>query len=48
MVSQPWGTEGNSVDLVFQDIKGPRIDGIEVLKRLRRWSNLPVIFYLER
>ena len=38
------GLRGNLVDLVVLDIKMPRIDGIEVLKRLRRWSDLPVIF----
>ncbi|MEC9022533.1 MAG: response regulator [Pseudomonadota bacterium] len=38
------GLRENLVDLVILDIKMPRIDGIEVLKRLRRWSDLPVIF----
>ena len=38
------GLKGNSVDLIVLDIKMPRIDGIEVLKRLRKWSDLPVIF----
>ena len=38
------GLRRNSVDLVVLDIKMPRIDGIEVLKRLRKWSDLPVIF----
>ena len=38
------GLRENLVDLVVLDIKMPRIDGIEVLKRLRRWSDLPVIF----
>ena len=38
------GLRGLSVDLVVLDIKMLRIDGIEVLKRLRKWSDLPVIF----
>ncbi|MGA0314998.1 MAG: response regulator [Alphaproteobacteria bacterium] len=38
------GLKGSSVDLAVLDIKMPRMDGIEVLKRLRRWSDLPVIF----
>ena len=32
------------VDLAILDIKMPRIDGMELLKRLRVSSNLPVIF----
>ena len=31
-------------DLAILDIKMPRMDGVEVLKRLRQNSNLPVIF----
>jgi two-component system response regulator ChvI len=31
-------------DIAILDIKMPRMDGIEVLKRLRQTSNLPVIF----
>src|SRR6185436_2479127 len=31
-------------DLAILDIKMPRMDGVEVLKRLRQSSNLPVIF----
>ena len=31
-------------DLVILDIKMPRIDGLEVLRRLRMQSNVPVIF----
>ena len=32
------------VDLAILDIKMPRMDGLEVLRRLRRKSDLPVIF----
>jgi len=32
------------VDLVVLDIKMPRVDGMEVLTRLRRTSDVPVIF----
>ena len=31
-------------DLAILDIKMPRMDGVEVLRRLRQSSNLPVIF----
>jgi two-component system response regulator ChvI len=31
-------------DIAILDIKMPRMDGLEVLKRLRQTSNLPVIF----
>ncbi len=34
----------NIPDLVILDIKMPRIDGMEMLKRLRTTSNVPVIF----
>jgi len=34
----------NIPDLVILDIKMPRIDGMEMLKRLRISSNVPVIF----
>ena len=34
----------NTPDLVILDIKMPRIDGMEMLKRLRVSSNVPVIF----
>ena len=33
-----------SVDLVILDIKMPRMDGMEVLSRIRASSNVPVIF----
>ena len=31
-------------DLLVLDIKMPRLDGMEVIERLRKTSNLPVIF----
>ena len=31
-------------DLLVLDIKMPRLDGMEVLERLRKTSNIPVIF----
>ncbi len=34
----------NPVDLAILDIKMPRMDGVELLKRLRQKSSLPVIF----
>ena len=34
----------NPVDLAVLDIKMPRMDGVELLKRLREKSSLPVIF----
>ncbi len=38
------GLIGRPVDLVVLDIKMPRLDGIELLTRLRRHSEVPVIF----
>jgi len=34
----------NYPDIAVVDIKMPRLDGIELLKKLRRTSNMPVIF----
>ena len=34
----------NPPDLVILDIKMPRLDGMEVLEKLRKKSNIPVIF----
>lgn len=34
----------NPVDLAVFDVKMPRMDGLELLRRLRQTSNLPVIF----
>ena len=38
------GLNTNPVDLAILDIKMPRMDGMELLNRLRRNSNMPVIF----
>ena len=38
------GLAANPVDLAILDIKMPRVDGMEMLGRLRQTSNLPVIF----
>jgi two-component system, OmpR family, response regulator ChvI len=38
------GLAAQPVDLVVLDIKMPRMDGMELLSRLRQKSNLPVIF----
>ena len=38
------GLEQKPVDLAILDIKMPRMDGMELLDKLRRKSNLPVIF----
>ncbi|MGH6934133.1 MAG: response regulator transcription factor [Dongiaceae bacterium] len=38
------GMTANPIDLAILDIKMPRMDGMELLERLRRQSKLPVIF----
>ncbi|MGE0748452.1 MAG: response regulator transcription factor [Rhodospirillales bacterium] len=38
------GLTSHPVDLVILDIKMPRMDGMETLSRLRKQSNVPVIF----
>ena len=38
------GLARQPVDLAVLDIKMPKLDGMEVLERLRKQSNLPVIF----
>ncbi|MFC3228034.1 response regulator [Marinibaculum pumilum] len=38
------GIAAQPVDLVVLDIKMPRLDGMETLQKLRRTSNVPVIF----
>jgi two-component system response regulator ChvI len=38
------GMTSNPVDLAILDIKMPRMDGMELLGRLRQSSNMPVIF----
>ncbi len=43
-VSALKGLEENPPDIAIFDIKMPRMDGMELLRRLRQKSNLPVIF----
>lgn len=38
------GLQNNPVDLAVLDIKMPRMDGMELLQKVRTQSNLPVIF----
>jgi two-component system response regulator ChvI len=38
------GLTANPVDLAILDIKMPRMDGMELLDRLRKQSRVPVIF----
>ena len=38
------GINEDPVDLAILDIKMPRMDGMELLRRLRRETNMPVIF----
>ena len=34
----------NGAEIVLLDIKMPRIDGLEVFTRVRKFSNIPIIF----
>lgn len=43
-VSALQGLSDNPPDMAIFDIKMPRMDGMELLRRLRQTSNLPVIF----
>ena len=38
------GLTGNPPDLAILDIKMPRMDGMELLRRLRQMTEMPVIF----
>ncbi len=38
------GLKQNNFDIAILDIKMPRLDGLEVLQKLRNSSNIPVIF----
>ena len=38
------GIQGSTLDLAILDIKMPRMDGMELLRRLRQKSDMPVIF----
>ena len=42
------GLHGSAPDLAILDIKMPRMDGMELLRRLRQKSDLPVIFLTSR
>ncbi|MEC8452538.1 MAG: response regulator, partial [Pseudomonadota bacterium] len=34
----------NGAEIILLDIKMPRIDGLEVFTRVRKFSNIPIIF----
>ena len=34
----------NSAEIILLDIKMPRIDGLEVFTRIKKFSNIPIIF----
>ena len=38
------GLQGSAPDIAIFDIKMPRMDGMELLRRFRQFSNVPVIF----
>ncbi len=42
------GLKQNPPDLAIFDIKMPRMDGMELLRRLRQKSDLPVIFHTSK
>jgi two-component system, OmpR family, response regulator ChvI len=42
------GFRANQLDLVILDVKMPRMDGMEMLRRLREQSDIPVIFLTSR
>ena len=35
--------EGNYVDLIILDLMMPKLDGVEVCRRIREWSDVPII-----
>jgi len=37
------GVESDFVDLIILDIMMPKMDGVEVCRRVREWSNVPII-----
>ena len=38
------GIKNNSVDIILLDIKMPRMNGMELFRKLREFNNVPVIF----
>jgi DNA-binding response OmpR family regulator len=40
--------ENETVDLILLDIMMPKVDGFEVCKRVREWSNIPIIMLSAR
>jgi len=38
------GIKNNPVDLAVLDIKMPRMDGMELFRKLKEYNNLPIIF----
>ncbi len=37
------GVESDIIDLIILDIMMPKMDGVEVCRRVREWSNVPII-----
>ena len=40
--------ESDFVDLIILDIMMPKVDGVEVCRRIREWSNIPIIMLSAR
>jgi two-component system KDP operon response regulator KdpE len=40
--------QGNFVDLIILDLMMPKVDGVEVCRRIREWSDVPIIILSAR
>jgi two-component system KDP operon response regulator KdpE len=40
--------QNNFIDLIILDIMMPKVDGVEVCRRIREWSNVPIIILSAR